>query len=104
MKSFYEFFSQIKQEAAAPIGPQEGDPSSGEIQSLTQIVAVTKGKSAGIPDTAVRNFVNQALMSIEAKLESRKKLFDEKQKEKQTIASAPTVTRSPVAATTVRTA
>lgn len=83
MKSFYEFYSQIK-EAAAPIGPQEGDPSSGEIQALTQIVAVTKGKSAGIADTAVRNFVNQALMSIEAKLEARKKLFDQQQKERQT--------------------
>lgn len=95
MKSFYEFYSQIKHEAAAPIGPQEGDPSSGEIQALTQIVAVTKGKSAGIADTAVRNFVDQALMSIEAKLETRKKLFDEKQKEKQAKATSPAATGTP---------
>ena len=95
MRSFYDFISQIQQEAAAPIGPQEGDPSSGEIQTLTQIVALTKGKTTGITDTAVRNFVDQALMSIEAKLESRQKLFDQQQKDKETQASKPTVTGAP---------
>ena len=45
--------------------------------------------------TAVRNFVDQALMSIEAKLESRQKLFDQQQKDKKDQASKPTVTGAP---------
>ena len=96
---------QIQNEAA-PIEEQE--PTSNEINALTQIVAVTKGKSSAIPDVAVRNFVDQALTSIEGKLEKRKQQFDDSQKAKQqdakqqntqqttTTAAAGTTTTKPV--------
>ena len=87
MKSFYEFLQQIKNEAA-PIA--KGDPTKAEIDALTTIVAVTKGKTGIIPDKAVRDSTELGLGAIENLLDQRRQLYNQQQIQKQKNPTAAT--------------